>query len=411
MSQTTTPAAAAPKGKVVVRRLVMTVALMLLMLVPAIILMVITGQPAATDAALAAIIGMVAVMAAGVRMGVITTIVTALLAPLSIVAGVTPLTGAAFMALMTITVGRLSRFGLHRATMLVPIMLAWTILTPVPWIPRDKLDKLNALLADHGTSLSDALDTMGTSSSSGGSSSGDGPMSRIVGHALMEMRLDQTYLAWVMLFFFVGAIVPVIVLPLLTRKMPKPVLAPHSRHEAMPYTISITVLCAVGTYYFLDHPKQTGGSFFIATVLVLAQVGTEIQWRLTIERVLGTLAGVVLFVALATVFSGTTFVEVVGIPLPLTLYGIGVLTGAIAIMSKFGKVTWLYLLFMVPTTACLNAFTTNGAITLGEQRLGDNLVGAALVILAALITLGASRISERHHGSGGAPTDAAAAAA
>jgi len=61
------------------------------------------------------------------------------------------------MALMTMVVGRLSTFGLHRATMLVPVMLAWPLLSPVPWLPIDKIDQINALLAKGGLSLADAL--------------------------------------------------------------------------------------------------------------------------------------------------------------------------------------------------------------------------------------------------------------
>jgi len=47
----------------------------------------------------------------------------------------------------------------------------------------------------------------------------------------------------------------------------------------------------------------------------------------------------------------------------------------------------------------LNAFTAAQVTDLGEQRLADNVVGAALVVIAALVTLVGSRLMEAgHHG-------------
>jgi Na+-transporting methylmalonyl-CoA/oxaloacetate decarboxylase gamma subunit len=63
-----------------------------------------------------------------------------------------------------------------------------------------------------------------------------------------------------------------------------------------------------------------------------------------------------------------------------------------AIFAKFSTRQWPYFILITPTTALLNADTTNQVTILGKQRLGDTLVGAVLVILAALITLGMSRL-------------------
>ena len=398
MSTTQAPHVKTPLGKVLIRRTALAGALMAIILIPSLILVAATGQPAASYAALGTIVGAVAVMAAGVRIGVITAVVLALLAPLSIVAGLTPVTGAALMALMTLVVGRMSRFGLHRAVMLVPIMIAWPMLSPVPWIPTALLAKVNAVLSTHGMSLAHALEKADPTQSA------SGPVSSVMSDALLHQRLDTTYLAWVAVFMFIGAIVPVILLPVLTRKRPpspKPAPETHSQSESLVYTVTITVLTAAGTYYFIDHPKQIAGSFFIATVLVLTQVGAEVQWRLTIERVLGTMAGVVLMIFVSGVAGGSTYVELVGLPVPISLYLIGIVFGTLAIIAKFSTRQWIYFLLMAPTTACLNAFSFDQANDLGEQRLGDNLVGAGLVILAALITLAASRIAQRHSMSSG----------
>ena len=108
---TTEAAAKTPLGKLILRRTAIGLVLMLVMLVPFIALMAITKQPS-SYAAMGAIVGLVAVAAGGLRIGTLTSIVMAVLAPISIVAGLTPITGA---ALMTLFVGRMSRFGLHRA--------------------------------------------------------------------------------------------------------------------------------------------------------------------------------------------------------------------------------------------------------------------------------------------------------
>ena len=390
---TTTPAEATPPVmKILARRAILAVTLIAFMLIPALALMAITQQPAASYAALGALIGIAAVMAGGRRIGVITTVAASLLAPLAIISGLSPITGAALMALMTLVIGRMTRYGLQRAVILVPVLLAWPMLSPVPWIPKAELDKINADYSKHHTSLADVLSHLHAKAST---SSGGGAFAKHVEQALIEQRMHTTYLTWVAVFFFIGAIIPVLALPLLTKKRPSPELVPHSRSEAMPYTISVTILAAGGVYYFLNHPKQAAGAFFIAAVLLLSQIGGDIKWGITIQRVLGTIAGVLLTFAIMPLVGGNSFVEYFGMPFPLTLYLIGIVFSVGAIMVKFGKQQWLYFLLIAPTTAMLNAYTTNQVISLGKQRLADNVAGALLVVVAALITLGASRILGR----------------
>lgn len=392
-------------GKLLLRRGALAVALILVILIPAFGLMAATGQPAATYSALGTIIGLVAVVAGGLRIGTITAVVVALLAPLAVLSGLTPITGAALMALMTMIVGRLSVFGLHRATMLVPVLLAWPLLAPVPWLPIDKLDEINTKLAAKGTTLADVLTTVtAKEADSGGQGSSSSSSGDALSKVLTELRMDATYLNWLVLFFFVGAIVPVIIGWLLRHRLPSPELTMHSRVEAVPYTITITVLAAGATYYFLDNPKLPGGAFFIAVILVLTQVGSEVAWRLTVERVIGTLLGVGLFAVVNQLVGATTFTELFGLPFPLKLYAIGILFAVVALVAKFSSVNWLYYLLIVPTTAYLNSFSVGEAAGLGKARLLDNVVGAVLVIVATLITLAGSRLYTRRF-----PTDPNAA--
>ena len=388
---TTTAPEKPPLGKVIQRRVLIAVVLLLLMLVPSAVLFVITKQPAATYASMGALIGAFALIAGGRRIAVITAIVLALLAPIAIVSGLSPVTGAALMAIMTLTVGRLSIFGLHRATMMVPIFLAWPILTPTPWIPAGELDKINDQLATKGMDLAQALNNMHPSAS--GSSSG--PSSGAVTY-LQHQRFDSTYLLWVALFFFVGTIIPVLVLPLVMRTLKAPQLASHPRSEAVPYTIIITILATAATYYCLDHPKMVGGSFLIATILVLTQIGNDIAWKLTVERVVGTFGGVALLAGITRIMGKVSYTSVLGVPMPMGYYGIGLVFGAAAIIAKFSPRQWIYFILITPTAALLNAFTTAQATSFGDQRLVDNAVGAVLVIIATFVTLGAGRLMKGH---------------
>lgn len=390
------PAAKRGLGSILLRRGAIAIALVVLMIVPAFGLMWATGQPAATYTALATLIGLVAVMAGGLRIGTITAFVVALLAPLAVLSGLTPITGAALMALMTMVVGRLATFGLHRATMLVPILMAWPMLAPVPWLPHDRIDELNDLLVKRGGSLADALNVLqqqGGGSAGAASSSGQDVMTRL----LTELRMDSTYLTWLVAFFFIGAIIPVLVALLARRRLPAPTLTMHPRRETVPYTVSITVLAAGATFYFLSNPSLPGGAFFIAVILVLTQVGNDIAWRLTVERVIGTFVGVAMFMGINAVVGATTFTEVFGLPFPLEIYIIGTVFAVVAIMAKFSPRAWIYYILIVPTTAYLNSFTVGQAAGLGTARLIDNAVGAVLVVVAALITLVGSRLYARQH--------------
>ena len=327
-----------------VRLLGVALAMVLLLLVPAIIMSVViklaTGhtEAAGTWASLAAIVGIAGVLGGGVELGIILTIVMTLLAPLSIVAGATPITGAALMALMCLMVGRLSRFGLHKATMLVPIMIAWPIISPPFWGPQEVVDRTNT-----------------------------------------------TYLGWMAIVFLVGTLFPVIVIPLLLRKRTPPTLMTYTRREAIPYTAMITILATVGTYYVLDHKKDFGGAFLIATILVLAPIGESESIRPTLLRICGTVVGSVFVILIVTQVQSITLI-----------YVIGLLFGVAAVMSKLATRTWLYYVLMVPTAACLNAYTTKQVSQLGEQRVVDNIVGGALVLLAMGVALAYSRWSDKH---------------
>lgn len=290
-----------------------------------------TGQAQmfATWASLPAIAGVAAAALGGRRFAIIASIVMAFAAPLTIVAGLSPVAGAAFMALSCMFVGRLSVFGLHRSALLVPVMMAWPLIDPPAWNGQAQVD-----------------------------------------------RLDTPYLLWMAVTFFVGAIIPAVALPYLMRKRPAPKPQPNPRSEAVPYTVMITVLVTVSTFVVLDNPKDFGGAFLIAAILVLAPVGQSQTLRPTVVRVVATLAGSLLLIALLSQVSSLAVIYIVGLVMAVA-----------ALVAKLGPRGWIYYVLMMPATACLNSTTLVQVGELGKQRVIDNAVGGVLVLVASALAI------------------------
>lgn len=326
------------------KRVLLTLVVIVITAIPAWLMVAVTlvatgeAQAAAFWASLPAVVGVAAAAAGGRRFAVLCAIVLGLLAPLSITAGASPVSGAALMALLALTVGRLSRFGLHKSALLVPVMIAWPLIDPPTWAGQATVD-----------------------------------------------RVDTPYLLWMGAIFFVGAIIPALLVPRLMRDHGLPEPERHSRSEAVPYTVIITVLVTAATFYVLDNPKLYGGAFLIAAILVLAPIGTAQTLVPTIWRILGTLVGTVLLLALVAQVDSLAII-----------YLFGLLFIALALMARLGGHGWLYYVFITPATASLNATTFSQVGQLGEQRLVDNVVGGLLVLAATVVSIGYSRWATTH---------------
>lgn len=334
-----------PQAKMPVkRRVVLVLGIVLLTLIPAIVMVLVTwlgtGEPqeAAVWASLPAIVGIGAAAAGGRHYAVAISFVMAFIAPLAIVAGQSPVSGAALMALLCMMVGRMSRFGLHKSALLVPVMLSWALINPPTWAGASTVD-----------------------------------------------RLDTTYLLWMAVIFFIGGLIPALIIPRLMRKRPAPELQPHTQREAVTYTVMITILVAVATFWVLDHPENFGGAFLIAVILVMAPIGTAQTLMPTIWRIVGTVAGSVLVILMVSQVDSL-----------VVIYLLGLVFIGVALFARFSGLAWLYYVFMVPATASLNATTLTQVGELGKQRVADNLVGGILVILASAVAIGYSNWATRH---------------
>jgi len=140
----------------------------------------------------------------------------------------------------------------------------------------------------------------------------------------------------------------------------------------------------VSTFYVLDNPKMIGGAFLIAVILVMAPIGTADTIKPTILRVLGTVLGSLLVIALVSQVHSLGLV-----------YLIGLIVLLIAVFARLSGLAWVYYVFMVPATACLNSTTLTQVGELGKQRVVDNVVGGILVIIATVIVIAFSSWSAR----------------
>jgi MFS family permease len=345
---------AAPTSKPLYERLgkraLISTIVVLIGVIPSVALLAITKEPAVTWATGAFILGFVAVLMGGPGVATYTVFITAIATPVAIVVGGTPIAGAAFMALMCLVLGRMSHYGLQRATMLVPIFMAWMIISPPFWGADKVVD-----------------------------------------------RTDSSFLVWMAITFFVGGIFPVLVFPHFLRKLRLPAPKPHPRSESVPYTIVITVLCTSVTYWVLADTKQYAGAWLISTIIVLVQVGDVGTVKKTIQRVVGTLLGMLVITVLV--------LEVHSL---FVLYIIGLVFGIAALTSKFSPHYMLYMALITPTIICFTASSSTQVKNLGEQRAQDVLIGGALVLLASAITIGYAHISKRN---GKTPTQDAPAVA
>jgi 4-amino-4-deoxy-L-arabinose transferase-like glycosyltransferase len=77
------------------------------------------------------------------------------------------------------------------------------------------------------------------------------------------------------------------------------------------------------------------------------------------------------------------------------VYLIGLAFLVVSVFARLSGLAWVYYVFMVPATACLNSTTLTEVGELGKQRVVDNVVGGILVILATALAIGYSQWTSR----------------
>jgi len=336
-------AAAAPAGPNPLRRALIAVVAVVLLCVPFVGFTLINHQVAVSSwAVFAGLTGLMNYIHGGRAIGYLTVGLVAALAPIAVVVGAVPLTGAGLMALMCGGLGVSALWGLQQSMMLVPLYLSLEMIAPPAW--------------------------------------GDAPVD----------RGSTSYLLWTMLIWGGGALWAVLVFPPLLRKMKPIPREPNTRGDTIVYTATLTVLCTLSTLVVLIWWPGSNGAWLIVTLLVITQAGARSPVKRTAARIVGTVIGVVAAAVLAAPWTGQT-----------VLIGIGLVLLVIALMVRIGPNFWLFTAVITPAFVLFTSVSSDVA-TSAEQRVVDTLVGAALVLLASAITMLWARQQQAH----GAPLPA-----
>lgn len=323
------------------RRTAIAAAVTIILAIPSVVLYLFLHQPAVTWSIVGGIVGLLAVLTGGRELGFLATGILVALTPVAIVAGSVPIAAAGLMAIMSLMLGRSARFGLHRVLLVIPIFMTWMLMEPPFWNPGEVVDRTN-----------------------------------------------PDYLMWMAIIFAVGSAFPVIVMPLVMKKVQILPTQPHDRADTITYTWTITILTTVAIFVLLEYFPQTSGAWLISTILVLTQVGEVGTVRLTVHRTVGTLIGVAVVAILVSI----------GLPLPV-LYVIGLITMIAALDVRFGPHYWLYTALITPTVVLLNSSSSTQISGLADQRAAFTVIGALLVVLSAGIAVGYAHW-ENKHGNG-----------
>ena len=329
--------ATAPVAPNPLRRALIAVVAVVLLCVPFVVFTLINHEVAVSSwAVFAGLTGLMNFIHGGRAIGYLAVGLMAALAPISVVVGAVPLTGAALMALMCGGLGVSALWGLQQSMMLVPLYLCIEMIAPPVW--------------------------------------GDAPVD----------RGSTSYLLWTMLIWGGGALWAVLVFPPLLRKMKTFPREPNSRGDTIVYTATLTVLCTLSTLVVLIWWPGSNGAWLIVTLLVITQVGARSPVKRTVERIVGTVIGVVAAAVLAAPWTGQT-----------VLIGIGLVLLVIALTIRIGPNFWLFTAVITPAFVLFTSVSSDVA-TSAEQRVVDTLVGAALVLLASAITLRWARQQPAH---------------
>ena len=220
------PAATPGLRQVLARRTVISLAVVLICSVPYALFAILSGQWAtASWTTMGAITGLIGLLLGGLRVGLLGTALLIVLTPLSIVLGGIPAAGTALMALMCVGVGFSARVGLHRGTLMLPVLMASLLIAPPSWS----------------------------------------------GHNVD--RTTTSYLLWMTLFLGGGALWANLVFPRLLRKRPPSRAEPAARSDMIVYTLIITVLCTAATLGVLLWRPGSQGAWLVVTLLVVTEVG------------------------------------------------------------------------------------------------------------------------------------------
>ena len=271
------------------------------------------------------VVGLVTSLMAGPRVARLSALIITLLGPVAVVAGLVPAAGAALMALACIGVGITAGWGVHKGTAMVLLGLSYLLVDP---------PTIGATTAD---------------------------------------RLDNTYIASVLLTLAMGAFWPAIVVPRLTKGHAFAKPERNTRADTVEYLAVITTTCTIATWGVLAWAPGTNASSLLLTLIVVVQVGPQATVSKTVQRVGGTILGGAVAAGLVMVIGANTLLVVAGL-VALTL----------AVLTATSSRYWLYSSFMTAAIVLLSGADNPAAID--TARVGYTVLGGVIALIAILIS-------------------------
>lgn len=303
---------------VIGKRLLLAFAAMAVLAVPAVIVGM-AWNPAGTSVViLGSILALATTATAGYRAGVSAVVALLLLTPLALVAGLLPIAGACLMAVMCLMSGATALWGLHVAFRMVPLYIAFLMLSPPVF---------NGVAAE---------------------------------------PLSSAYVLSASVMLAIGALwVLLLARPFLSR-LPRRELTHNPLSATVVYTTATTVLCSVSTFIVLMIDAGHAGAWLIMTLLIVMQVAPTATLDKTGQRLGGTVLGAVLAAGISFVATTTA---------GLAAWALVMMVAAMTVFT--GPRYWLYVTFLTPAVILLSS-SPGDVLRLDAQRLGYTAIGAVL---------------------------------
>ncbi len=151
---------------------------------------------------------------------------------------------------------------------------------------------------------------------------------------------------------------------------------PSSRAISGAYAGTLAVVLGVSGWFVVSLDLGHGGGWFLMTFVIILQPYLQDAWRLTVERALGTIGGVLLAMVLYAALQD----------LPVLLYVLATIATvtALTIRTTTSRPYWQYVVALTPGVVLLEGLGRS-VVDTAEARVGFTLLaaGIALAIEAA----------------------------
>lgn len=169
----------------------------------------------------------------------------------------------------------------------------------------------------------------------------------------------------------------------LGRRLPKSPPEPVLRGQALTYTAVLMIGAAATTFMVLRWYPDGRGAWLIMTVLLLLQPDPHKMLHKTVQRVAGTLFGVVAAAVFLVLTDSVVLHHVLGSVL------------LVLALSVHTRPYWRFVTVLTPAIVLMASKGADG-ISVDERRLGWTLAGAAFAVAVTLTVNGLLALRARH---------------